>query len=151
MRRAFLLAIGFFLIGTGALAQSDQGKSQVVGQSPLGLSEQVPSSKLRLLDPSRLRHSNQLVFSMSNYGTDSFQGLYLSTFDYRLASPLDVSVTLGARFAPNNTFGDSSQGSFFLSNLRLKYQPNESTLIMFQYQDPRGLVPYQWHPYNYWR
>jgi hypothetical protein len=103
------------------------------------------------MDPSRLQHFNQLVFSMDSSGGDSFQGLYLSTFDYRLANPLAMSVTLGARFTPNNTFEESSQGSFFLSNLRLKYQPSENTLIMFQYQDPRGVVPYQWHPYSYWR
>jgi hypothetical protein len=150
VRIVLVLTVGLLAIGAPALAEVGQEKPQAVGDSFLGLSGNVPSSKLRLMDPSRLQHSNQLIFSLDNSGSDSFQGLYLSTFDYRLASPLDVSVTLGARFSPYNSIGDSSQGSFFLSNLRLRYQPSESTLIMFQYQDPRGMVPYYWNPYSYW-
>jgi hypothetical protein len=151
MKTVLLLTVGFWAIGTSAFAEVGKDDPRVLGDPFLGLTNYMPSSKLRLMDPSRLQNSNQMIFSFDSSGRDSFQGLYLSTFDYRLANPLDVSVTLGARFTPNNTFGDSSQGAFFLSNLRLKYQPSESTLIMFQYQDPRGMVPYYWHPYSYYR
>lgn len=159
MRTAFLTALGLLVIGNFAFAGTEkndpaktgQSEPQILGSSSLGFTSNVPSSKLRLIDPSRLQHWNELVFSFDNSGRDSFQGLYLSTFGYQLANPLDLSVTLGARFAGDSVFSDSNQGSFFLSNLRLRYQPNESTLIMFQYQDPRGMTPYYWHPYSYWR
>jgi len=93
------------------------------------------------LDPSRLKNYNQLMFSVGNSGS-KYQGLFLSTFQYRIARPLDISVTLGADLTPRSSLGYSSEGQFFLSNVSLTYRPSESSLIQFVYQDPRGLFPY---------
>ena len=142
MKKALMLALSGLLLVAATAAKAGQDEPLLVQNSSLGITGPSPSSKFRLIDPSRLNNWNQVIFSIDSSGGNSYQGLYLSTFDYRLASPLDMSVTLGARFAPKGDWGDSSQGQFFLSNLSLRYQPTESTLIQFIYQDPRGMLPY---------
>lgn len=142
MKKALALALGVLLLGAAAAAEAGQDEPLFVTDSSLGITGPSPSSKYRLIDPSRLSNSNQMMFAYSSSGKNNFQGLYLSTFGYQLASPLDVSVTLGARLTPSGVWGDSSQGQFFLSSLNLRYQPSESTLLEFHYQDPRGMLPY---------
>lgn len=142
MKKALTLVVGGLLVCGAVFAQTEREQPEFVPNTSLGITNNVPSSGLRLIDPSRLRNYNQMIFSVSSSGSDSFQGLYLSSLDYRLARPLDLSVTLGASFTPGGNWGDSSQGQFFLSSMSLRYQPSESTLIRFYYQDPRGLVPY---------
>lgn len=142
MKKVLTLALTGLLLAPVAVAETGEDSPLFVSSSSLGISREVPSSKLRLIDPGRLRNSNEFIMSYNSSGNNPFQGLYLSTFNYRLANPLDVSVTLGASFVPQGGFGESSQSSVFLSSFGLRYQPNESTLIQFHYQDPRGVLPY---------
>jgi len=141
--RSALVFLGALLLALSApcaAASSHDGPVFRPGLAPGGYRAR-PSSGLRLLDPSKLRNYNQLIFSVSNTGP-RYQGLFLSTFEYRLASPLEMSLTLGASLSPSNSFGYSSRGQFFLSSLRLTYRPTDSSVVQFVYQDPRGIAPY---------
>jgi hypothetical protein len=142
MKKALALALGVLLLGAAAVAEAGRSDPLFVPNSSLGITGPSPSSKFRLIDPSRLTNSNEVIFSYGSSGKNNYQGLYLSTFGYQLASPLDMSVTLGASLTPSGVWGDSSQGRFFLSSVNLRYQPSESTLFEFHYQDPRGMLPY---------
>ncbi len=142
MQKVLMLALGCIVLGGSAAAQTESEAPLLVPRASFGISEDSPSSKFRLIDPSRLKNYNQVVFSYNSSARGSVDGLFLSSFDYRLANPLDVSVTLGASLTPQSEWSAGSQGQFFLSSLSLRYQPSESTLIQFHYQDPRGIVPY---------
>lgn len=136
-----LVVCGLFVAAAG-FAQAGQEEPRLPLSSSLSTSNQVPSSGLRLIDPSRLNNYNQMIFSYDSSSKSGYQGLFLSTFDYKLANPLNVSFTLGARYTPQGDFGNTEQGQFFLSNFNMRYQPTESSTFEFHYQDARGLSPY---------
>ena len=144
MKKALALVLCGLFIVSAAFAQTEQEEPQLPLNSSLNMSTQVPSSGLRLIDPSRLHNYNQMIFSYNNTMEGGYQGLFLSTFDYNLAKPLDMSFTLGASYTPKGDFGSTNQGQFFLSNFSLRYQPTESSTIEFLYQDARGLPPYHY-------
>jgi hypothetical protein len=142
MKKALTLLVCGLFLASAAFAQTEEEPQQLPNNSALNMSTQVPSSGLRLIDPSRLNNYNQVIFSYDSASKGGYQGLFLSTFDYKLARPLNMSFTLGARYTPKGDFGSSEQGQFFLSNFNLRYQPTESSVIEFHYQDARGLTPY---------
>lgn len=144
MKKTLALVVCGLLVVSAASAQTG-GEPELPLNSALNMSNQIPSSGLRLLDPSRLQNYNQMIFSYDSASKSGYQGLFLSTFDYKLANPLDMSFTLGARYTPKGDFGSSEQGQFFLSNFNLRYQPTESSVIEFIYQDARGLNPYYYY------
>jgi hypothetical protein len=144
MTKALTLIVCGLLFSSSALAQVDKDEPRPLLNSSLNMSTQVPSSGLRLIDPSRLHNYNQMIFSYDSSSLGGYQGLFLSTFDYQLANPLNMSFTLGARYAPDGAFGSTEQGQFFLSNFNLRYQVTESSVFEFHYQDARGLTPYHY-------
>jgi hypothetical protein len=142
MKKALTLVLCGLLLASAGLAQTEKEEPQLPLSSSLNMSNQIPSSGLSLIDPSRLHNYNQMIVSYNSAMEGGYQGLFLSTFDYNLARPLDMSFTLGASFTPQGDFGSTNQGQFFLSNFNLRYQPTESSTIEFHYQDARGLTPY---------
>ena len=142
MKKEFMLVLCWLFAASVVFAQTEQEGPRLPLNSSLSTTAQVPSSGLRLIDPSRLQNYNQMIFSYDSSSEGGYTGLFLSTFDYRLAKPLNMSFTLGASYTPKGNFGSSEQGQFFLSDFNLRYQPTESSVIEFYYQDARGLTPY---------
>jgi hypothetical protein len=100
------------------------------------------------LDPQRLQVMSEVMVG-TGFGGQGVSGLQLTRFQYRLADPLAVRLSLG------NAFGGgpaSGAGSFFLESLDVAYQPFRSLLVQVHYQDVRSPLQLSrpgTHPY--WR
>ncbi len=99
-----------------------------------------------LLDPSRLTISQSYSMSFcSGLGPDSWNGLYLSTLQYRFAVPVTLSLDLGFAHQPGALFAvgpvnaDAKNGAFVIPRMELTYRPFRNTLLRFQYFDGRNL------------
>ncbi len=96
-----------------------------------------------LFDPSRLTWNQSLTFGVSSgsrWGGTS--GLYTSSFNYRLANPLNLRVDIGAQLTSGMRGFGQSQGGVFLQGMSLDWRPSKNSFIRFIYQDRRS--PLQW-------
>ena len=112
------------------------------------LGRNLSDSGAGLLDLGRLSQSSELSFF---YGSGSglrgeYGGLYLSHFTYRLASPLTLRLSLGARF--DNGLG-TSNGQPFVGGFQLAYRPSQNFQIRLDYLDGRALSPALYDPFGY--
>lgn len=122
--------------------------------STYGYSPQVPISGFARtaswFDPSRLH-----VTAEMNYGSGGWNGggsgLQVTRFDYRIANPLQMQVSIGNAFGA----GVQKNGQFFLEGLDLRYQPFRSLTVQVNYRDIRSPLQYgmygygqPWNPYR---
>ncbi|MBU1356537.1 MAG: hypothetical protein KJ620_08210 [Candidatus Edwardsbacteria bacterium] len=106
------------------------------------------------MDMSRL--SMNQSFSMSYLSSSRgslLSNLYRNSLSYRITDNLEMNLDLAYRFTPNQfnslsslQSGNTNQG-MFLPSFGMKYQPNKSFLIEFQYNqvDPYSYNAYPWN------
>jgi hypothetical protein len=107
--------------------------SSASGESPALLSS-VP-----LLDFSRLRVSHALSYTFSSGGArNTSTGLFVSSFDYRVASPLSMRLDVGA--VMDRAQASAGRGpEVFLKGLGLDYHPSDSFRLQLSYRNlPRS-------------
>jgi len=90
------------------------------------------------LDRSRLRMSAEFIMGGGSAGTN---GLQVTRFQYQVASPLNVRVSVGNTFGGTGRAGAATNG-MFLEGLDVSYQPFRSMLIQVRYQDVRTPLQY---------
>jgi len=93
------------------------------------------SSRLSLLDLSKLDVSHQLVFS---YGSDSagksdMGGLWLTKFHYPLSGPLTLDLSVGSSLSHSAVRGFQAD-KLFLEKFSLQYRPNDSLFFHLMYR-----------------
>ena len=90
------------------------------------------------LDMSRLRMSAEFIMGGGSAGTS---GLQVTRFQYQVASPLNVRVSIGNTFGGTGRAGAATNG-MFLEGLDVSYQPFKSMLIQVRYHDVRTPLQY---------
>ena len=103
---------------------------------------------------SRLSMNQSFSMSYLSSGRGSqLSNLYRNSLSYRITDNLEMSLDLAYRFTPNqfNSLtplqnSNNNQG-MFLPSFGMKYQPNKSFLIEFQYNqvDPYSYNAYPWN------
>lgn len=134
MLRRTSLALAALALTAAAASAGSQFDSQAAGFQPL-----VPISALGVpaswFDPSRLHMSSTITVGSGFGGTN---GLQVTNFQYQLARPLSMSVSLGNAFGA----GSASRSSFFLEGLDLTYKPGANSLLRVQFRDVRSPLQY---------
>lgn len=95
------------------------------------------------LDASRLRMSAEFIMGGGSAGTS---GLQVTRFQYQVANPLNVRVSIGNTFGGAPSRAGAATNGMFLEGLDVSYQPFKSMLIQVRYQDVR--TPLQYGSYN---
>jgi len=150
MRKHFYIVLLFLLPG----ALFAQFK---IYSKPMSLKENLSISKKPVyiadifgLDSDRFSMQHSYSMSYMTGGQNGYtQGLYLNTLSYQFAIPLSVSVQLGYAHQPFQGANTSPilQNGMFLSGAKLRYEPNEKTVIQFEYNQR----PFQNNPWMYSR
>jgi hypothetical protein len=135
MMRRISLAFAALALTAAAASAGSLFDPQAAGFRPL-----VPISALGVpaswFDPSRLHLSSTItVGSGFGGGTNALQ---VTNFQYQLARPLSMSVSLGNAFGT----GSASNSSFFLEGLDLTYKPGANSLLRVQFRDVRSPLQY---------
>ncbi len=91
------------------------------------------SNNFSLLVPSRLKIYQSYSFSyFSNGNTNGSLGIYTTTLNYQISSPLSLSLSLNYLHQPLSVFGKSDWGikNSVLPNFQLNYRPNSNFSFM---------------------
>lgn len=128
-----LLACGLVVAGPTLASTPETTPLVIASTSPSPSTSLINSG---LIDFSRFDVSHSLSYgvSSSSLGTAS-GGLWVTRFGYQLASPLRVSVDIGATI---NTMGGGpvlSEKNIFLKGFNLDYQPGEHFQLHISYQN----------------
>jgi len=93
------------------------------------------SGRSSLLDPSRLNISHELVFSYSSDPVfkGNTGGMFLTRFQYPLASPLMLDLTIGSALSHSQVRGFQSN-DLFIRNFTLQYAPSDKFFLIFNYE-----------------
>ncbi len=107
------------------------------GTLPKSVFEMPSSSIGGLLDPAKLDMSHSISFGYSSaaarYG-DGYSGLYQNRLNYKIADPLDLTITLGYAFASPYDQGELSQKERIIPGFALRYQPSDNLLMQISYR-----------------
>ncbi len=132
------------LAAVASFAQSDflETKSGLLEtQSADPWAQLLPtSSRLSLLDVSKLEISHQLVMSYSSdsAGLSNMGGLWRTRLSYPLSGPLTLDMSIGASLNRSAVRGLEAN-SFFLEAFSLRYRPNDNFSFQLMYREfPSG-------------
>lgn len=136
-RHAWLLVPGIFLslLVFASSAACTESESLVQSSANPWSSLAPTSSRLSLLDLSKLDVSHELVFSygLSSSGRDGMGGLWLTTFSYPVSGPLKLDLSIGTSLSRSAARGFQAD-NLFLENFSLQYRPSDSVLFQFMYR-----------------
>jgi len=131
------------LVPVLALSALAQFKDRVDIQPLQGLVIQ-PGSGLNLsgplLDPSRLHVGHSMSMGYAGGSTGSVgTGLFLSDFDYRLSSTLDMRLQLGVRSVFHNSVMPGVTGENLVGGAEISWRPTED--FELRLAASRGMAP----------
>jgi hypothetical protein len=106
------------------------------------------SSRLSLLDLSKLDISHQLVFSYgsNSAGRSDMGGLWRTRLSYPLSGPLTLDLSIGSSLSRSAVRGLEAN-NLFLETFSLRYRPNDNFLFQLMYREfPSSYLYFPAHP-----
>lgn len=136
----FLLLAAFVLTAAVAWGQTNTGGFLGTPDEEVTSNDAPKGSSVFLLDPSRFKIGHTISTSYASIGGRGIlTNMYMADISYKLASPLDIRISLGVANSQGSFFGPKRSANSIVPGFQLHYHPSNNFNLIINYQQyPAG-------------